>query len=89
MPGAILCTLNIIDKAPAIPPASVLAAIIGIGAARAYGIAGSVATVAPTINALILELRSYLVKRLGRIHVAIAAAIGGNSVTTPTMPYQL
>ena len=50
--------------------------------------AGSVATVAPTTRAGTAESRSACVKSWGRIQVAMAAAIGGRMVTTPTMPYQ-
>lgn len=89
IPGAIRSTFNMIVIAPVIPPAKVLAAIIGNGAASAYGIAGSVATVIPTRKALQLAARSCFVNNFGRIQVAIAAAIGGNNVTTPTIPYQL
>ena len=40
------------------------------------------------MSAGIAESRSACVKSLGRIQVAMAAAIGGRIVTTPTMPYQ-
>lgn len=75
--GAVLSIPSKMTIAPVIPPDNIFAENIGNGAASAYGIAASVAQVAPIINVETALLRSPSSNSFGATQHAIAAAIGG------------
>lgn len=87
--GAVLSIPKRMTIAPVMPPESIFAENIGNGAANAYGIAASVAQVAPITMVETAFPLSASVNNLGATQQAIAAAIGGIIWTMPPTAYQV